>query len=234
MVAEHFQQRHGFPPERIHVIYNGVDTTRFSPEACGPLRRPTRAALGASDEAALVLMVASNFYLKGLPTALHAMARLVAAGTDARLVIAGRGDPAQFSRTIERLGLGGRVTFLGNVDDTLPYYAAADAVVLPTYHDPCSLTVLEAWACGIPAITTRWNGASELMRNGCEGYTLERPDEDEQLAVCLGQVLDPRQRPMMARAARALALRCRLDENFSRIEDLYARVVQGAGSSARV
>ena len=43
-------------------------------------------------------------------------------------------------------------------------YFAADFLVHPTFYDPCSLVVLEALACGLPVITTRANGASELLR----------------------------------------------------------------------
>jgi UDP-glucose:(heptosyl)LPS alpha-1,3-glucosyltransferase len=221
MVAGHFERRHGLPADRIHVIYNGVDTGRFSPEACAPLRRAARARLSASGATPVLLMVTSNFYLKGLPTALRALARLVANGSGARLVVAGRGDTTPFAATIERLGLKDHVTFLGHVDDMLPYYAAADVAVLPTYHDTCSLTVLEAWACGIPAVTTTWNGASELMQPGREGYVLQRAEDDERLAADLSRVLDGERRAAMGRAARELALRCTLETNFSRIENLY-------------
>ena len=46
----------------------------------------------------------------------------------------------------------------------MPYYAAADLYVHPTFYDPCSLVVLEAAACGLPIITSRYNGAAELFR----------------------------------------------------------------------
>jgi UDP-glucose:(heptosyl)LPS alpha-1,3-glucosyltransferase len=233
MVAGHFEHLHGLPSDRIHVIYNGVDTVRFSPEACRPLRAATRAALGAMDRTPLVLLAATNFYLKGLPTALRALARVVAGGNDVRLLVAGRGDAMPFSSTIEHLGLGAHVTFLGHVDEMLRYYAAADAVVLPTYHDPCSLTVLEAWACGVPAITTRWNGASELMRDGREGYILDRSDDDERLAACLLQLLDRNRRTAMGRAARELALGCSQEDNFSRVADLYQAAAEMTARGAR-
>ena len=73
----------------------------------------------------------------------------------------------------------------------MPYYAAADALVLPTYYDPCSLSVLEAAASGIPSATTRFNGAGELLTEGVDGFVLDDPADDRQLAQRLQELLEP-------------------------------------------
>ncbi len=64
------------------------------------------------------------------------------------------------------------MSFLGACDSVLPYYAAADTFVLPTHYDACSLTVLEAMACGLPVITTCANGVSELIEDQIDGLLL--------------------------------------------------------------
>jgi UDP-glucose:(heptosyl)LPS alpha-1,3-glucosyltransferase len=61
------------------------------------------------------------------------------------------------------------VQFLGEVADLLPIYAAADIFILPTIYDPFSNACLEALACGLPPITTRSNGFSEIIDNGVHG-----------------------------------------------------------------
>ena len=89
------------------------------------------------------------------------------------------------------------VTLVGTVDDPVPYYAAADAFVLPTFYDPSSLSVSEAAAAGLPSVTTRFNGAAELLTDGVDGFVLDDPADDGALADRLGRLLT---RPISAAA----------------------------------
>ena len=84
-------------------------------------------------------------------------------------------------------------------------YFAADFLVHPTFYDPCSLVVLEALACGLPMITTRANGASELMTPPREGYVIDDPHDHQCLAACLQEMLDKERRHGCSAAARAAA-----------------------------
>ena len=93
-------------------------------------------------------------------------AALARPGRDLRLLIVGGKHIDSWQRHVARAGLSEQVIFAGRVDDPLPYYAAADFYVHPTYYDPCSLVVLEAAACGLPLITSRYNGASEMFTDG--------------------------------------------------------------------
>jgi UDP-glucose:(heptosyl)LPS alpha-1,3-glucosyltransferase len=65
------------------------------------------------------------------------------------------------------------VQFLGEVADMLRVYAAADIFILPTIYDPFSNACLEALACGLPVITTRSNGFSEIIENGIHGSIVD-------------------------------------------------------------
>ena len=62
-----------------------------------------------------------------------------------------------------------RVRFWGPVTETAPFYQAATVLALPTLYDPCSNVVLEALACGTPAVTTAANGAAEFITPGENG-----------------------------------------------------------------
>src|SRR5262249_44622821 len=79
---------------------------------------------------------------------------------------------------------------------------AADFFVHPTFYDPCSHVVLEALACGLPVITTRYNGASELLQPPREGFVLDDPHDHERLAGAMARLLDPARRPACAPGAR--------------------------------
>lgn len=118
------------------------------------------------------------------------------------------------------------VRFFGPVDDMLPYYSAADVYVQPTFYDSFALTVLEASACGRPAITTEAAGVSELMTDGDNGYVLADPTDDAALAGRLEMLADPTLRQRIGTAARQLAERHMLVDNCRQIEAVYREVVQ--------
>jgi UDP-glucose:(heptosyl)LPS alpha-1,3-glucosyltransferase len=84
--------------------------------------------------------------------------------------------------------------------------------------------VLEALASGLPVITTRFNGASELMQDGREGYVVESPDQTEQLAQCLEHLLDPDRRKPMRQAARLAVKDHSLQQNFREMMAVFEKV----------
>ena len=102
---------------------------------------------------------------------------------------------------------------LGPVNDPVHYYAAADALVLPSFYDPFGLVVLEAAACGLPVVASRATGASELLSEGVDGYVLDDPADDATCAERLERLLDPARRRAMGEAARRLSLHHTLDRN---------------------
>jgi len=221
MVAMDYLHYHGVHPEQIRLIYNGVDTERFSPEHRAKYRESLRRELGVGEDETLLLFVGHDFQRKGLSTAIRAMARLVRAGQSVRMVVVGgrhQWRPMQLAR---RLGAGRAVTFAGSVLDTVPYYAASDVYVLPTFYDPCSLGVLEAAASGLPSVTSRFNGAGEMLTDGVDGILMDDPADDEELAHLIRPLLDRQTRTDMGRAARHFALDHTLQRNCDEIVAVY-------------
>ncbi len=221
MVARDFERFHGVRREQIRLVYNGVDVERFSPEHRWRYRSVVRDELGVDDRETLLLIVAHNFRLKGVPTLLAAVGKLVRAGLPVRLaVVGGKRQPA-IARLAARLGAANATTFVGPVDDAVPYYAAADVYVQPTFYDPCSLVVLEAWASGLPVITTRFNGAGELMTPGIEGWLIDNPADADELTARLLPLTDLAIRAPMALAARRLAVAHSFDRNCRELLAVY-------------
>ena len=223
MVQRHFETLHHLPAARLRVIPNGVDVARFTPQHRATLRAETRRELSLGEEV-LFLMLAHNLLLKNAEVFLRAAAKLVASGAPVRLVIAGGKKPEQFVRLAKKLGIARAVSFSGLVDP-IPLYAAADVFVHPTWYDPCSLVTLEASASGLPVITTRCNGAAELMIDGEEGFLLDDPGDAATLAVKMKELLDPARRQSMGAAGRALALRHTFAQQTTKLLDLYAEIV---------
>ncbi len=165
-VREEIIRLYGVEPARIRVIINGLDRQRFHPlaaNAAAALRR----RLGAPEDGAVVLFVGSGFERKGLTYLLQAFGSLTDKAS--LLWVVGKGRIAFYQRLAERLGVAHRVKFWGPVAETAPFYQAATVLALPTLYDPCSNVVLEALACGLPAITTAANGAAEFITPGENG-----------------------------------------------------------------
>jgi UDP-glucose:(heptosyl)LPS alpha-1,3-glucosyltransferase len=226
LVAGDLQRYHGVGAERIRLIYNGVDTQRFSPAHRATYREAFRARWNIGPAEVAFLFVGHNFALKGLPAAIRAVGRLASARRPARLIVAGGKRWAPYVRLAERHRVGDRVLFLGSVADAAPCYAAADALVLPTFSDACSLTVLEAAASGLPCVTTQFNGAAELLSQRVDGYVLSDPADDTQLAECLDTLFDDALRRRMGEAARQMALGHTLGRNCDQIEAVYREILE--------
>jgi UDP-glucose:(heptosyl)LPS alpha-1,3-glucosyltransferase len=160
-----------YPADNIDVVRNGVplDTFRFDPR----LREQSRAELNLKQDQIAVLFVGSGWERKGLLFAIEALA--LCKNRKMRLLVAGRGDTRRYKTTRLRFWREEPVHFLGEVADLTPVYAAADIFVLPTIYDPFSNACLEALASGLPVITTRSNGFSEIIDEGVHGSIVDNP-----------------------------------------------------------
>ncbi len=222
MCARDYQHYHGVPPARIRLVYHGSDHRRFSPEHRERWRESVRGRLGVAADELLLLFVGNDYVRKGLGTAIRAVRRLAAEGCRMRLAVVGgpRGGRSLGAGD----AAGAPVALVGRVDDPVPYYAAADAHVLPSFYDPFGLSVLEAAASGLPSVTTRLSGVAELLTEGVDGFVLENPADDAALADRLRRLLDPQLRQVMGEAARKLALAHNLDRNCEEILAVYREI----------
>lgn len=211
MVADDLQRDYGVPSAQLRIVYNGVDTARFTPEHRQTHRDWLRMAWGIRRDEIVALLVAHNFRLKGGPQLVAAVERLRGQGLPLRLVVAG--GPLRPSR--------GGVLYLGSVRDPQHLYAGADLYAHPTFYDPCSLVLLEALASGLPVLTTRFNGAGELVAPGVEGHVIDDPGNAAALDAALVDMADPARRDAMGLAARRLALRHDWQRNGEELLAIY-------------
>ncbi len=216
----------GLPPERVRVVFNGVDVAPLAPEERMRLRATQRERLGISPQTPFVLFVAHNFRLKGLRELLHACAtEPLRSRPDLQLIVAGRDDAAPYQRLARRLGLAARVHFLGGATPVAALYATADVLAHPTWYDPCSRVVLEALATGLPVVTTRYNGAAELITPGRHGYVVAEPADRTALAEAIAGALDPALAAACRADAAALRQRVAMTRHASELRRLYEDVL---------
>jgi UDP-glucose:(heptosyl)LPS alpha-1,3-glucosyltransferase len=197
LVADELAARYAIGPERLRVIYNGVDLERFHPRERAGAGAALRRELGLAGPVAL--FVGSGFERKGLAQAIRALAEVRG---QAVLLVAGAGEPAAYRREADRLGVGARVHFLGVRLDVARLYAAADLFVLPTRYDPFANACLEAMASGLPVATTRSNGAAELIAPGANGLLC-----DDDFTPAFRALEQPESLAPIGAAARATAER---------------------------
>lgn len=207
--------------DRVATLFNGVDLSYFDPGRADVM--PWTSA-DVPSGAPLFVMVAQDFARKGLGAAIGGLAEIGDGDLAPRLVVAGWDDRAQYVREATTLGVAGRVIFAGGLADVRPLYRAATALVLPTWEDPCSLVVLEALAMGVPVISTRANGACEIMTDGAQGYILDQANDTKLLAARMKALLDASKRAEMSAACLALRPKLAFENHLQSLLAIYERV----------
>jgi glycosyltransferase involved in cell wall biosynthesis len=193
----------GVPPERLGLIYNGIDLDTFTDL---PPARETRARLGVPPTA-LVLTTAANLIpYKGHADLLEALGRIAGQlPPDWILLCAGRDDgagPALRARA-GALGLADRIRWLGLREDVPALLAASDLGILASHEEGFSNSVLEGMAAGLPMIVSSAGGNAEAVEHGVSGCVVP-PQEPAALGrAILALAHDPEQRRRMGEAARA-------------------------------
>jgi UDP-glucose:(heptosyl)LPS alpha-1,3-glucosyltransferase len=225
MVQRHFQNYLGIASSELRVVRCAIDPARFAVQDRPRRRAEWRLHWGIGAEETAALFVAMNYRLKGLEPLLHAV-RLLPGRSRFRLLVAGNPRTKAYEQLARRLGIADRVRFLGPRRDVHHCYFAADFLVHPTFYDPCSLVVLEALACGLPVITTRHNGASELLHPPREGYVIDDPHDHAHLAECMAQLLDPRHRLGCAQAARRTASEWTFEHHYRQLLPVLAEAAR--------
>ncbi len=206
MVQHDAMARYDLSEERFRLVYNGVDLERFHPAKRETAGAALRAQHGIDPRAPVVLFLGSGYGRKGLDRVLEAFAELRRGRSAARLLVVGYdSQQSSFERRAAALGQAEAVKFLGGRRDAEVCFAASDVYVLPTRYDPFANSTLEALASGLPVITTRGNGAHELIEERVSGSVLENAEDELGLALALAWWLEPGTLARGRTAARALA-----------------------------
>jgi len=207
--------RRHFPAmrDRIAVVPNGVDTDVFrTPREEGPPAEELKA-----------IFVGGEWERKGLGTAIEALDGCP--GT--RLLVVGGGDEATYRELAVRAGVAERVEFAGPSSDVASWLRRAEAFVLPTAYETFSLVTYEAAASGLPLLVTRVSGVEDILRDGVNGWFVERDPADVRRR--LNQLRsDPELRAEMGRRARADSMRFSWHRVVESYAELYAEAVPGS------
>ncbi len=229
-VVSQLKRHYALPDERIRKIYNGVNADSATAAQRDGHRNAIRREFDIPENHLLVLLIAHNFRLKGLQRWMEALALLISKGaTHIRSLVVGKGDSERWHRLAARLGVGDYLTFTGPSERVGEFHHAADVLVHPTYYDPCSRVVLEAMVAGLPCVTTRWDGAAEMIEDGKSGYVLADPREVQTLADRVESLCDPALRQAMGLAASTVADRVSMARHTTEMLELYDELLVAGG-----
>jgi glycosyltransferase involved in cell wall biosynthesis len=194
-------RRAGVRPERIRVICNAIDPTRFhEPDAryraklLRYFRQPRSYIIGAAGRLSPE---------KGFEVLVRAAERVLQEQPSTGFVLFGEGpERAKLQKQINAAGLGQSFALAGfraDLDRFLPHF---DLLVLPSYTEGMPNVVLEAFAAGVPVVATAVGGTPEVIEDGVSGYLVDAGDDETMADRILQALDDPDALPDMGRKGR--------------------------------
>ncbi|MEC4813843.1 MAG: glycosyltransferase family 4 protein [Scytonema sp. PMC 1069.18] len=182
----------GYQEDIIDVVYNGIDLQVYQPTKDFPLKRKE---WNISENTKVISYVGRLDKEKGLETLIKAFALLQKNGADAKLLIAGKSlfNGENYRKLLEQLsidlGIKDCVEFLGHVTQTTSLYQVSDITVLPSiWSEPFGRVIVEAMACGTPAVASRIGGIQEILTGEFRDGLVE-PGNEQDLANVLHRMM---------------------------------------------
>jgi L-malate glycosyltransferase len=212
----------GFSRSRIAVIPNGIDVDRYDQHGD---RTTLRRHLGLDPARRYIVIVARFHPVKDHATLLTGFQPVAASHPDVDLLLVGDGPlRGEIERQIAALGLTDRVRLVGVRSDVPDWLRASDIFTLSSVSEAASITLLEAMACGLPAVVTAVGGNPELVRAGVDGLLVPRGDS-RGFTSAFSHLLDsPSTCEAMGRSGAArVRQEFRLDTTIGRYAALYSK-----------
>jgi glycosyltransferase involved in cell wall biosynthesis len=222
------------PAERFTVIRLGIELEeRVRPSEDG--RAEMRRYLGVPDDRFVIGWVGRMTAVKRTDDVLTAFKRLRDDGVESCLCMVGDGpDRDRLERRASELGVIRDTLFLGYQEDVAPYYAAFDALVLPSANEGTPVSVIEALAAETPVVATRVGGVPDVVRDGEEGFLVD-PGATDELAERLARLARDRElRQRLGRSGRDRVLkRYAVERLLDDVDRLYRELLASGGRRGR-
>lgn len=205
-IANRIERKHGIGRDKVHVIYRGVDLSRFDPASVSPERIIKLASDWRLPDGAPVIMLPGRLSRwKGQTLLIRALAEL--GRKDVRCLIVGGGATSAYrlelEKLVERHDLGQVVHIVDHCNDMPAAYMLTDVVVsASTDPEAFGRVVAEGQAMGRPVVAPAHGAAPEIVREGVTGR-LFKPRDPSSLAEAIGSIISmtPEQRETLSAAA---------------------------------
>jgi glycogen(starch) synthase len=149
--------RHGWPAQKISVVWNGVDPERYDPKKCSSedIKR-IRDNYGIKDDECMLFFLGRLTWVKGVRNLIQAMPTILKDYPKTKLVILGKGEEQKdIDETASRLGIKDNVVCRFDFvpeEERILHYAASDICIFPSVYEPFGIVSLEAMAMAKPLV----------------------------------------------------------------------------------
>ena len=229
--AEHLSKYEKFPRDKVHTIYNGIDTKVFLPGDGSEKRRE----LGIPADAPVVGILAAlrpeknhELFLAGAKQITQILSTADCPLSTPHFVLIGDGERRPTLEALAtELGIADTTHFLGSRSDVAEILPAIDVVTLTSHNEASPVSILEALSCGVPVVSARVGSVPETVIPGQTGELFEPGDLDGFITATVDLLQDPTKRTAMGSQGRQHVIdHCSLDAMVHGYESLLQRLYQ--------
>ncbi len=215
----------GFSPKYVSILRYGVNPDTFQPTAKD---KTILTHMGVDEREKIILAVGRMIAQKGFIYLVRAFATVAKKVPNATLVMIGDGyEMPHLVKETKKLNLSDRVIFPGTIsyDQLSRYYNIADVLAMPSIKDSegnldaSPVAMMEAMACGVPVVATKFSGNDDLVIAGKTGFLVKEKNSIE-IAQALVKLLKNKNRAETQKQVRAIAL-----QHFS-VKEIAKKYVQ--------
>jgi L-malate glycosyltransferase len=217
----------GFAPEKIRVIYNGIDLKKFAAAS----HDRNWLIQGTERERWIVLVGNMHSDVKGHPWLIEAAVEIAREFPQVRFLLVGDGaQRANFEGQVAKRDLQANFSFLGRREDVPRILACCDIAVLPSKAEGLPNAVLEYFASGLPTVASQVGGNCEIVQDGVTGLLIPSEDSAALTKALLHLLRDPDAAASMGTRAREF-----VSANFSfqrmieKTDQLYSELLRSRG-----
>lgn len=209
-----------YDKQKVQLICNGVDTNYFAPNAYE--RKQMRERLGFTDQHRVFCCVARLAKEKNQELLLQSAAAVYAKNSFLRVILVGDGpENANLRQFSQKQGLEQAILFVGDQSDVRPYLWASDVFVLPSMIESMPIALLEAGACGLPAIVSKAGDMPKMVEHGKTGFVFNGTDPIL-LSVLMAELAENKELALqMGRAART-----KIEQKYPAPEQIYLKLYE--------
>ncbi len=220
------------PEEDIEVVPLGVDSDEFKPLPEQD-KVNLRKKCGFSNEDIILIIVATEFYRKGLKELIHSLDILQKRNLKPKLLVIGKGytegklsGSMYYQDLANKMGLHESIIFLGHVKNLNNYYNISDIFIFPTKYEAFGVPLLEAMAAELAVLSSKI-GAGELITDGIDGIHLDDPNNIKEIADKLEMLIkDEKLRKILGKNARKTAMKYSWDETAKKTMKVYQQIIK--------
>ena len=215
-------------PEKIEVLYNGIDPSRFRG---GFEHSDLRRKLGVRPEDFLIGVVARLEEQKGHIYLFRALRQLIPDFPQIKILVVGEGTLRPvLEAKVKEMGFSEQILFLGTRTDIPEILASLDLFILPSLWEGFGLALAEAMSMGIPVVATAIGGVDEVICSGHDGLLVPPGEVPSLVAAVREVILDPRKyREMGKRGKETVGNKFTRAHHLARLQDLYLEVLACKG-----